>query len=170
MQNYPLLVWLLPIVFMLHDFEEIIFMENWFAHNREQISMRVPKLAPKLFHHIDQLTTARIALGVACMFLLVAGITLISVSTGIYYLWLAGFIVFSIHLLVHIAQSLVLRSYIPAVVTSILALPYSIWGITTLIRANVFSPIDYLWCTLIGLLVTSIYLYAVHRLMTRIKI
>lgn len=170
MQNYPLLVWLLPIVFMLHDFEEIIFMEKWFAHNREKIMTRVPKLAPKLLHHIDQLTTARITLGVACMFLLVVSVTLISVFSGVYYVWLAGFIVFSIHLFVHIAQSLVLRSYVPAVVTSILALPYSIWGFATLIQANIFAPSDYLWCTGVGILITGIYLYAVHQLMIRIKI
>ncbi len=94
MQNYQLLVWLLPIVFMLHDFEEIIFMENWFSHNREKLLKRVPKLAPKILNHTDQLSTARIALGVACMFLLVVSVTLISVVSGVYYVWLAGFIVF----------------------------------------------------------------------------
>ena len=170
MQNYQLLVWLLPIVFMLHDFEEIVFMENWFTNNRKKLMTRVPKLAPKLLNHTDQLTTARIALGVACMFLLVTTVTLVSVLTGFYYIWLAGFMVFTIHLFVHIAQSLILRSYVPAIVTSILALPYSIWGITLLINANIFAPLEYLWSTLIGLIVTSLYLYAVHQLMTRVKI
>ena len=170
MQNYQLLVWLLPIVFMLHDFEEIIFMENWFSHNREKLLKRVPKLAPKILSHTDQLTTARIALGVACMFLLVVAVTLISVISGVYYVWLAGFIVFSIHLFVHIAQSLVLRSYVPAVATSILALPYSIWGFATLMQANVFTPMDYLWCTGVGIFITGIYLYAVHQLMTRVNL
>ncbi|WP_081911134.1 MULTISPECIES: HXXEE domain-containing protein [Prevotellaceae] len=40
-------------------------------------------------------------------------------------IWLAIFMAFSIHLIIHIIQSIVVKNYIPKLVTSFLLLPFS---------------------------------------------
>jgi len=34
--NDEMIIWLFPIVFMIHEFEEIIFMRWWVARNKER--------------------------------------------------------------------------------------------------------------------------------------
>ena len=66
---------------------------------------------------------------------------LISLWSDFYYLWLGGLIAFTFHLIVHIIQSVVIHKYIPAVTTSILLLPISIYLAVHSIRlmsANVY--------------------------------
>ena len=41
--------------------------------------------------------------------------------------WYCCLIAFGLHLIVHIIQFLVIRKYIPVIVTSVLCLPYCIW-------------------------------------------
>lgn len=47
-------IWLLPIVFMIHDFEEIIFMEWWIK--KEMITLE--KKYPQILKVYDGLNTA----------------------------------------------------------------------------------------------------------------
>jgi len=35
MDKYNTIIWLLPIVFMIHDFEEIIFFKPWIIKNKD---------------------------------------------------------------------------------------------------------------------------------------
>lgn len=51
------------------------------------------------------------------------------IGFGIWLLWLGGFIAYSLHLVIHIIQSIIIKQYILAVFTSIIALPISIWVI-----------------------------------------
>lgn len=62
-------IWLFPILFIFHDFEEIIFMRAWINKNRSFLRGRFPVLAPKMFAHFDPITTSAFALGVAEEFL-----------------------------------------------------------------------------------------------------
>ena len=43
------LIWLFPITFLIHDFEEIIFVEAWFKKYYERILPRVPNEIKKHF-------------------------------------------------------------------------------------------------------------------------
>lgn len=43
MEEIQILIALLPILFMVHDFEEIIMFEPWLAKNRAELKRRFPK-------------------------------------------------------------------------------------------------------------------------------
>jgi len=45
MDNYSTIIWLLPIVFMIHDFEEIIFFKSWMNKNKDYLIEKFPKIS-----------------------------------------------------------------------------------------------------------------------------
>ena len=47
-------------------------------------------------------------------------------------IWAALFIAFSFHLLIHIIQAIVLKSYVPGLITSVLLIPYSYLGMQSI--------------------------------------
>ena len=110
---------LLPIVFMLHDFEELIMFEPWLRKNRAEIARRFPPIDRVLRAHHDRLSAAGFAVAVAHEFSLIAGITVVALALGLYGLWFGAFAAFSLHLLVHIAQWVAYRKYVPCVITSV---------------------------------------------------
>ena len=137
MDNY---VWLLPLLFVFHDFEEIIGMRAWTARNAD-ICQRFPRFA---FIFKSTTATEGFALAVAEEFVLLLIICELT-FTGIRafnLLWLGTFIAFALHLVVHIGQAVVIRKYIPALATSVLVLPLSLWLIADCINNSDFSPIE----------------------------
>lgn len=140
---------LLPVVFMFHDFEEVIFMEDWYKRKSECLKIRVPRLYPMIDKMMRERTTSSFALSVFLMFLLVSAYTFISLIIGNYIIWWGAFLIFSLHLLIHITQSIIVRGYVPAVATSLLCLPYSIWGYS--LMNNMFTCRQTLVVLTIGL-------------------
>ena len=123
LEDIRALIWLFPILFIFHDFEEIVFMKPWINRNEGYLNSRFPKLSKSIILHFSNTTTSAFALGVAEEFILICVITIISYFTNWYYLWFGTFIAFSIHLIVHCIQALILKGYVPCVVTSVLCLP-----------------------------------------------
>lgn len=155
-----LIVFLLPMIFMFHDFEEIIFMESWFIRKRNHLQQQLPRFYPQIEKMTQGKTTAGFALSVAMMFLLISACTLVSVLSGNYLLWWSAFLIFSLHLIMHIGQSIVVRGYVPAVVTSILCLPYAIWGFMKM--HTFFTLRQSIVITLIGIPIVAAYLAFAH--------
>lgn len=120
MMKPELLIWLFPIVFMIHEFEEIIFMRWWVKRNKEHILTKYPKLGKQVLGQFDVLSTEAFSLIVAEEFLIVSFIVVFSASTSNYDLYVGLIIAFSIHLLTHFIQSIVLRSYTPAIITTLI--------------------------------------------------
>lgn len=127
MAQYPTLVWLLLIIFMFHDFEEIVFMRSWFIRNHQLIKARFPKIVSEFTVHIMNTSTQAFALAVAEEFIILSAVTVLSVTLNFYYIWFGAFIAFSLHLIIHILQALVVRKYIPCLITSVAALPYCVF-------------------------------------------
>lgn len=161
MLEMQILLWLFPILFMFHDFEEIIFMKWWIRKNGAELSQRFPSLAKKLLPHFESLQTASFALGVAEEFILISVITLISYLTNHYGLWIGLFIAFSIHLIIHIVQALIFRKYTPAIVTSLICLPFCLYILDFL--AKNFALQDLVINSIMGIILMVINLIAVHK-------
>lgn len=122
-----LYIWLFPILFIFHDIEEIGF-ETWLKKNKTMLGERFPFVI-KCYDHYS---TEGIAFAVMEEFILCLIICIIASITNnkyVYLLWLGSFIAYSLHLIVHLIQFFVIRNYIPAVITSIICLPISIWCI-----------------------------------------
>ncbi len=65
MGNIQVIILFFPILFIIHDFEEIIFIQSWISKNRYYLCEKFPALSKKLLPHFDNITTASFAFGVA---------------------------------------------------------------------------------------------------------
>lgn len=120
------ILWLLPVVFMIHDFEEIVMMKPWAARNVGGLQRRFPRLASRLVPAIGRLSTGGFAVAVAEEFLLLSALTLLAVEYNLFALWTGLLLAFFVHLLVHVGQFLVFRRYVPVIFTSLPAAVYCV--------------------------------------------
>lgn len=123
MKEYALLF---PLIFVFHDMEELIGFSQFFANNREMLEKRFPQIA-KTYRDFR---TEGMALAVFEEFVICSLISIAVEFTNseiFSYIWLGSFIGCTIHFCVHIVETCVIRKYIPAVITSIICLPFSIY-------------------------------------------
>lgn len=147
-----LYIWLFPILFIFHDIEEIIGFGFWLKKNNTMLA----KKYPFILKTYDNFSTEGMAFAVMEEFILCLIICIIASITNnqyVYLLWLGSFIAYALHLMIHLIQFFVIRKYIPAVITSIICLPISIWCIKkSLIILNQELHTIILFC-LIGILI-----------------
>ncbi|MDE6252872.1 MAG: HXXEE domain-containing protein [Lachnospiraceae bacterium] len=72
--------------------------------------------------------------------------------------WLGAFITCTLHFIVHIIQAIIVRKYIPALMTSIICLPISIWIISECISTLDCQIIKIVLFSLIGVIVVLLNL------------
>ncbi len=114
-----------------------------------------------------QATTEGFALAVFEELLMCIFFCLISLFFDWYGLWLGGFIGCTIHFLIHIVQSIVIKKYIPCLITSIIALPVSIYVIYKSIYLLEYSFDQVLFYSFIGISIIVLNLAFAHVLMRR---
>lgn len=156
----PLLFMLLPLVFLIHDAEEIIVRRRWMDRNADEVMLRFPWSEPMLTHLKAQ-STRGFCLIVAEEFLLLAFgvVCMIYVSALPVAALMWGFI---LHLFVHIGQGILLRRYVPGLITSIILLPYILLGIRVLTLE--FSAFTNLILAVAGLFIVALNLLVMHRI------
>ena len=161
MNDIKVIVWLFPILFIFHDFEEIIFMQSWVSKNRGYLYKRYPSLSKRFLPHLDNITTASFAFAVAEEFILISIITVISYMTNWYILWLGLFIAFTIHLIIHCFQALILRKYVPAIITSIICLPICIYIIKHTVKLYELKTV--ILYSIVSFIIMVINLVIIHK-------
>lgn len=157
-------MYLLPLVFMLHDFEEIVMMKSWVAKNSTELRRRFPLLTEKLLGHFTGLSTASFALAVAEEFVLISAITVAAVEFQWFAWWTGLLLAFFFHLLVHIGQFAVYRGYIPAVITSLPASLYCLYALHAMLtRAGVtWDMLSFRFGVMLAAMLVN--LWVIHRL------
>ena len=128
--NLPALALSLPLVFMLHDFEELIGFQPWLRANRAALLQCFPRLAPRLVAQLERMLGAPLACSIFLIFLLLTLLSFYAALSGDYRLWYGVLAAFTAHLFVHLLQWALWRRYIPCIFTSLLALPYGFWALT----------------------------------------
>lgn len=161
MTDIKVIIWLFPILFIFHDFEEMIFMQSWVSKNRHYLCERFPKLSKRLLHHFDNITTASFAFGVAEEFILITVITVISYVTNWYILWVGLFIAFTLHLIIHCFQILIVKRYVPAIITSVICLPICIYIINHIV--NLFQLETVVLYSILAFVIMIINLIIMHK-------
>lgn len=149
--DIKLLIACLPIVFMLHDFEEIIMFKPWLVKNRDELKRRFPRIDKTLSGIHDHLSTSAFAVAVLNEFFIIALITCASLYFDSYRWWFGALMAFSIHLLVHLLQWLVYGKYVPVIITSILALPYCIYTFMEFVKVTDMTTGQLLLWTVFGI-------------------
>ena len=120
-----------PLAFLIHDLEEILVQHKWMSAHKEDLLRRFPRIKPMIIH-ISSLNTKAFTIAVIEELVLLLLATAYYLADGSYALeiWAALFVAFSVHLVVHIGQGIIIRDYVPGLITSILLLPYSCYGIS----------------------------------------
>lgn len=158
------LLWLFPILFMFHDFEEILFVESWNAKYGEQIKEDIPPYMRRMYSTMTRMTTRNFAVDVLFVYILVVMVTCIAVFFSFYLLYLAVVAVFFIHVFTHLGQSIFLKKYTPGVVTAVLiALPYSLYTYYRLLDNGIITRVDIGWSLLMVLVLLPPILWVLMR-------
>lgn len=135
-----MLMGLFPVVFMLHEFEEIIMLKPWLAKNSPELERRFPAVATRVLPLYGGLSTSAFTLAVLEEFLVLTAVIYAAIAFGLYDLWAGLLVAFLFHLLVHVGQTILWRGYCPFILTSLLALPYCFHALFTLARSGAISP------------------------------
>ncbi|GIN88559.1 hypothetical protein J6TS2_49450 [Heyndrickxia sporothermodurans] len=121
--NIHTLIWLFPVLFILHDFEEIIMIEKWMNNNSEVIYEKLPRrVANRVFKQFS-MTTTQFSISVLVIFLFVssspymASQYIIQGAFANIYFFTVFILIFFLHVFTHIGQSIFLRSITPGVMT-----------------------------------------------------
>ena len=121
-----------PLAFLIHEMEEILLLHKWMSAHKEDLLRRFPKLQPMILH-LSSLNTKAFTIAVMEELVLLLLATAYYLEGGPYAMevWTALFVAFSVHLVVHVSQGIIIRGYVPGFITSILLLPYSYYGISS---------------------------------------
>lgn len=155
------IIWMFPILFIVHDMEEIMGLGLWLKKNRAQLERKYPRFRNAYSpYSTEGMTAAVMEEMVLCLV-----ICIIARFTEFYGLWLGVFIAYAFHLIVHIGQGIVIKKYIPAVITSIICLPLSIWFIVVSISSLSYSVRQVMFYSLIGIIIIVGNLKIAHWIM-----
>ena len=130
MREYLLL---LPILFIFHDMEEIVGIE-WFYSKNPWLFKRYPKIV----NTYKGLTHMGFSAAVYEEFIPFFGVSLLAYyfpGQALFTLWYGIFLSLTGHFVIHIGQAIVIRKYVPCIVTSLICLPISI---VILVKSSAF--------------------------------
>jgi hypothetical protein len=160
-------IWMFPVLFLFHDLEEIIGLGIWYQRNKKMLNSKFPKLF-KLFDKIfSNYSTEGMALAVLEELLLCIAICAFAVGFKEYLLWIGIFIAFIVHLIIHMLQSIVVGKYIPALATSIIAMPISIYIVIKCLTIVSYSNESIMIASFLGFFIVAFNLKFAHMLMHR---
>ncbi|WP_026881695.1 HXXEE domain-containing protein [Clostridium akagii] len=152
-------IWLFPILFMIHDFEEIFMVNAWQQKNKHYIESRKDKYIPYNF----KASTAAFSIGVDIEFALISIVTIISYLLNSYVIWFGLFIAFVVHLFLHIIMCINFKGYVPGVITGTIVIPVSCFMIYRIYILLNFNMIIFLFSILIGTLFMLGMIYVLHK-------
>ena len=122
-------IWLFPWLFIFHDMEEIIGFGIWLKKNKSMLDKKYPFIS-KIYENYSTEGMAFAVFEEFILCIIFCILTVITENQYVYLLWLGSFIAYTLHLVIHIGQSIIIRKYIPSLITSIICLPISIWCIS----------------------------------------
>lgn len=160
--NNLFILLLLPIFFTIHELEEIIMVKSWIARNTPLLYGRFPRLKP-VISRMGQVTTLSFATIALEELLIVIACTAISLYTHNIIPWYCCLAAFAIHLVIHLIQFMIWRRYVPAILTTLLCLPYCFWAINE--TSHLLSLKEILRYAITGVVVGGINLITMHWLM-----
>lgn len=157
-------MWLFLATFMIHDFEEIIFVEYWMKRNYPKMSNKIPGPASKLVKNMSEVTSAQFAVAVCLEFIVFVPVTYLAVEHQNYIFFIGFNALLFIHVFTHLGQSIFLKSYTPGVVTALfVTLPYSIYLFNRMISEGLVSFKEVLIYAPVGLLLLPLVMLG-HKL------
>ena len=157
-----------PLLFIFHDLEEIVGMRMFLDRNKDTLQRRFPKI----YDLFKDTTNEGFALAVGEEFVVFTLIALTAMwvdSRLVWNIWLGGFVGLTFHYVVHIGQALVLRKYVPAVATSVVCLPISIWILKQCFMMLTGDVATNVWQMFLGVAVVAGNMVLAHKI-TKVRL
>ena len=128
MNSMYFIVWLLPLIYMLHDFEEIFMVDVWAKRYKSEIDAAWPKKQPFGLNYINHCQTPTFAFAVYILLLISTAVSLLSVIFQSYVIWYGVFSGIALHfVLTHVPLCIKMRHYVPGIYSSIILIAPSVW-------------------------------------------
>ena len=152
-----------PLAFIIHEAEEIAVQKRWMSRHHDLLKQKFPRLKP-LTGHLSKLGTKAFAVAAAEELLIVLAVTALVLIQYEFcmQIWSAIFIAFSLHHIVHILQAVAVRRYVPGLVSTVVLLPYSAYGLYSIHLA--MSLWEMLAWGAAGLVFMAVNLMFAHKL------
>ena len=149
--------WILPAVFAIHDAEELVTAAPWLAANRERLEHLTQhgRLGKRLVASLPTSSTqVALAIGAVALLVLTATVGAASTRRPGFWLYLYSTILglLFLHVFTHLAQAVILRSYVPGLFGAVVAvLPGSLLVYKRLIAARLLTPRTAVATALLGI-------------------
>jgi hypothetical protein len=156
-------LWLVPVLIMIHEFEEIIMIEAWHERYKEKINSIWPQKKPFGLDHAGPYLTTAISIGVLSQLIVMVLVSLLCAAFDNYYVWYGfnvGFLVNT--LLLHTKDVIKFKGYTPGIVTSAILFIPVIW---ILYQANTLLHYGVLEIILSTVLVNVLEMFVVFKLL-----
>jgi len=149
---------------MIHDFEEIIVVESWMKKNYQRIYQLVPSSLGSLLKEMSSVKSSQFAVAVFVEFIVFIPVTYMAVEHNQYILFVGFNVLLFVHVFMHLAQAIYVRSFTPGVITGVLVvLPYSLYLFYRMIDQELVTMKQILLYAPTGLLVIPLVLFG-HKL------
>ena len=104
MEYLDYIVWLFPLLFVVHDVEELVGMGRWLANNADLLNVKAPKFYESYKNYsVKGMPVAVLEELALC--LAVCLVVALSCSEIAILLWWGTFSAYALHLIVHIANA-----------------------------------------------------------------
>ena len=157
------IILLFPLAFIIHDGEEIATQHKWMLTHKETLVHRFPFAKP-MVEHLSGLSTKAFTIAVLeeLALILIASACVVADIPFATEVWKIMFMAFSIHLLIHVGQGIIMRGYVPGLITSVIMLPYAYSGMRNICER--FSATELLTYGAIGIVTMVANLAFAHWL------
>ncbi|GBD66867.1 hypothetical protein TEHN7128_1513 [Tetragenococcus halophilus subsp. halophilus] len=154
----------LPILFIIHDFEEIIFAPRWVKEHRDILST---KKRP-LFGAVTNSSVFSVGvLEELIILLVISAKSLSNPNNVIYFSVLVGY---TVHLFAHLLFCFQYKTYVPGVVTSVIQLPFFVLWIVSAYNTMSASIVTILFTCIVVFVLLIVNVLFLHYLMGKISI
>lgn len=153
----------LPILFIIHDFEEIIFAPRWVKENWDILSR---KKRP-LFGAITNSSVFSVGVLEELIILLVISAMSVSNPNNVFYF--SVLVGYTVHLFAHLIFCFQYKKYVPGMVTSIIQLPFFILWLADIYNAMSVSIITILFSCIVVFILLVANILLLHYLMGKIS-
>ncbi|WP_277873246.1 HXXEE domain-containing protein [Mesobacillus foraminis] len=156
------------MTFLLHDFEEIIFVEQWFKKNYNAVINKIPGRMKPTVQSLSQTTAARFSIPVFIQFVVYVIAAYLAAEKQ-YYGMLLGFnLLLFLHVFTHLGQTILFKIYALGTGTAlVITLPYSLYLFYRLLQERVIDYPDLLLNLPFGI-ITILIVWGGHRIAPKI--
>lgn len=130
-------IWTGPVVFLVHDLEELVTIEDWTRLHGDRL--------PEAFRLLLPVSTAEFGVAMTALLLVFMAAAWLADRARLEGGRAVDFFVFLVAILGtnalgHVAQAVLFGAYVPGLLTAVLlVLPYAYWGLATVTRSGIRS-------------------------------